>query len=229
MFDIYNITAILETLEKKTLDKHIGIKVAIALSLGGNDFLPKFHSISHSTKLDTYMNNESINRLLVQITEENNKVACILFDTRVYKEYLKHIYCPKNYSSVSLTYQEVRQISIQLPSKNKEKEQEIHSYGCHQTGNHSAQLPDFLTEGCLVKTSTGEIEYDFGDDAYIKDIHSLITIPQEEIMLKISGKKKTIKRKLLATPQKGRNRKMKPKASTPKKSTAESGTSVNNN
>ncbi|VDI78878.1 Hypothetical predicted protein [Mytilus galloprovincialis] len=236
MFDIYNITAILETLEKKTLDKHIGIKVAIALSLGGNDFLPKFHSISHSTKLDTYMNIESINRLLIQITEENNKVACILFDTRVYKEYLKHIYFPKNYSPVSLTYQEVRQISIQLPSKKQKDgtrnpqlwlppesvvERLARNVSCLikyylSAGNHSAQLPDFLTEGCLVKTSTGEIEYDFGDDAYVKDIHSVITIPQEDIMLKISGKKKTTKRKMLATPQKGRNRKMKPKASTPK-------------
>ncbi|VDI72179.1 Hypothetical predicted protein [Mytilus galloprovincialis] len=95
MFDIYNITAILETLEKKTLDKHIGIKVAIALSLGGNDFLPKFHSISHSTKLDTYMNIESINQLLIQITEENNKVACILFDTKSLQRILKTHLLPK--------------------------------------------------------------------------------------------------------------------------------------
>jgi hypothetical protein len=29
-------------------------------------------------------------------------------------------------------------------------------------GNHSAQLPDFLTNGCLTKTKTGEIGYDFG-------------------------------------------------------------------
>jgi hypothetical protein len=38
LYDIYNITTILELLEHKTSDKYIGIKVAVGLSLGGNDF-----------------------------------------------------------------------------------------------------------------------------------------------------------------------------------------------
>ena len=33
----------------KPLDKYIWIKVAVGLSLGGNDFLPKFYGISHAT------------------------------------------------------------------------------------------------------------------------------------------------------------------------------------
>ena len=42
VMDIYDITRILEVMEKSSGDLQIGIKVAIALCLGGNDFLPKF-------------------------------------------------------------------------------------------------------------------------------------------------------------------------------------------
>jgi hypothetical protein len=35
-------------------------------------------------------------------------------------------------------------------------------------GNHSAQLPDFLTNGCLTKTKTGEIDYKIS--LYILDL-----------------------------------------------------------
>ena len=107
-------------------------------------------------------------------------------------------------------------------------------------GNHSAQLPDFLTNGCLTKTKTGEIEYDFGEHAYISDLQSLLTIPREvdlqslptfprevdlqslltipreELLLKMNASKKTVKRKLTTTPQKGRRRKVKSQTSTPK-------------
>jgi hypothetical protein len=83
-------------------------------------------------------------------------------------------------------------------------------------GNHSAQLPDLLTNGCLAKTKTGEIEYDFGEHAYISDLQSLLTIPREELLLKMNANKKTVKRKLTTTPQKGRRRKVKSQASTPK-------------
>ena len=83
-------------------------------------------------------------------------------------------------------------------------------------GNHSAQFPDFLTNGCLAKTKTGEIEYDFGEHAYISDLQSLLTIPREELLLKMNANKKTVKRKLTTTPQKGRRRKVKSQASTPK-------------
>jgi hypothetical protein len=95
-------------------------------------------------------------------------------------------------------------------------------------GNHSAQFPDFLTNGCLTKTKTSEIEYDFGEHVYISDLQSLLTIPREvdlqslltiprkELLLKMNANKKTVKRKLTTTPQKGRRRKVKSQASTPK-------------
>ncbi|CAC5396692.1 unnamed protein product [Mytilus coruscus] len=42
IFDLYCITRMLEVLEKQLQDKHIGIKIALALCLGGNDFIQNF-------------------------------------------------------------------------------------------------------------------------------------------------------------------------------------------
>lgn len=50
-FDIYNITAIVELLESYYNDRTMGMKVAVGLCMGGNDFVPKFYLISHSTVL----------------------------------------------------------------------------------------------------------------------------------------------------------------------------------
>jgi hypothetical protein len=149
---------------------------------------------------------------------------------------MKHVYCPNFFNPSSLTYQEVRQMSIQIPNPKKKEmmrnpqlwmplelvvEQLSKNVSCLiqyylSAGNHSAQLPDFLTNGCLTKTKTGEIEYDFGEHAYISDLQSLLTIPREELLLKMNANKKTVKRKLTTTPQKGRRRKVKSQASTPK-------------
>jgi hypothetical protein len=46
-FDVYNITGILMVLEKAFDSRAIGKKLAMILCIGGNDFIPKFHSISH--------------------------------------------------------------------------------------------------------------------------------------------------------------------------------------
>jgi hypothetical protein len=56
----------LELLEHKTSDKYIGIKVAVGLSLGGNDFLPKFYGISHATTtLNIFLKHEQIYNNLI--------------------------------------------------------------------------------------------------------------------------------------------------------------------
>ena len=35
-------------------------------------------------------------------------------------------------------------------------------------GKHDAPLPNFMSSGCLRKTSTGEVEYDLGPDVFAK-------------------------------------------------------------
>jgi hypothetical protein len=43
------------------------------------------------------------------------------FNTEIYSEFIKDLYCPKMYDPSKLTFEEVRQMSIQVPnSKNKE-------------------------------------------------------------------------------------------------------------
>ena len=76
------------------------------------------------------------------------------------------------------------------------------------TGVHEAQLPNFMSSGCLKKTSTGEIEYDLGPDAFSAcPLKAIISSPK---------KRTSQKRKAVQTPQKGHQRKL-PLTSTPVK------------
>ena len=50
-WDVYNITGILEFVEKRCNDVNIGVKLAMGLCMGGNDFLPKYYGISHEKVL----------------------------------------------------------------------------------------------------------------------------------------------------------------------------------
>ena len=94
LYDIYNITTILELLEHKTSDKYIGIKVAVGLNLGGNDFLPKFYGVSHATKLYIFLKHEQIYNNLIHIITEKDKILSINFSSNAYKDFMKHVYCP---------------------------------------------------------------------------------------------------------------------------------------
>ena len=53
IMDINNITGILETFESSYHDQETGIKLAI----GGNDYLPRFHNITHTEQLLTLFDN----------------------------------------------------------------------------------------------------------------------------------------------------------------------------
>lgn len=55
--EIYNITGILTTLEREFPNKYIGAILAIVLSMGGNDYLPNFHGISHEKLLNNVFQN----------------------------------------------------------------------------------------------------------------------------------------------------------------------------
>ena len=137
--------------------------MAVCLSLGGNDFLPKFYGISHATKLYIFLKHEQIYNNLIHIITENNKILSIDFSSNAYKDFMKHVYCPIFFNPSRLTYQEVRQMSIQIPNPKKNEvirnpqlwmlpelvvEQLSKNVSCLiqyylSAGNHSAQLPDF--------------------------------------------------------------------------------------
>lgn len=116
-YDIYNITRIVETLEKFTDEKYFGMKTAMVLSLGGNDFLPKFYNITHSSTLEMFMRGTVFRKELVNISiHEDNTFASISFSSDIYIDFIKHLYCPKMYEGEKLSYDEVRQMSIKQPT-----------------------------------------------------------------------------------------------------------------
>ena len=47
--DIYNVTKILEVLEHSFADQDIGMKLTVAMCIGGNDFIPSCHQISYDS------------------------------------------------------------------------------------------------------------------------------------------------------------------------------------
>ena len=56
---VYDITAWIEALESKYDDEpHIGMKVALGISIGGNDFIPKYYDYGHDKVLTHFLGNK---------------------------------------------------------------------------------------------------------------------------------------------------------------------------
>ena len=45
--EVYNITALIESLESHHCETYFAMKIAMAMMIGGNDFIPKYHGITH--------------------------------------------------------------------------------------------------------------------------------------------------------------------------------------
>ena len=78
--------------------------------------MPKFHSISHSMQLDMFLKEILLRENLVTIAVDSGKVTSVNFNTEIYTEFIEHLYCPKMYDPSKLTFEEVRQMSIQVPN-----------------------------------------------------------------------------------------------------------------
>ncbi|KAH3885649.1 hypothetical protein DPMN_009644 [Dreissena polymorpha] len=107
-YDIY-ITGILSVMEKVWQDNTIGMKIARVLSVAGNYFLPKMHSISHLKTAETYSRNPAIKSGLFH-TEKTSDTSDIriLFSIQQYKELIKAMYCQKQLHASQFTYGEIR-------------------------------------------------------------------------------------------------------------------------
>lgn len=222
--DVYNITTLLEIFEEKYHDRDIGLKIALGLCLGGNDFMPKCHQISHETVLNLLIENDFFRQNLVV------NVGNVQLNYEVFKAFFKTLYCPKRYLCHNMSYEEVRAITI----GKSEDQSKLGDYNTNDprrwlppesaiekladlfhlqiqyletAGNHSIEMPDFLGPGCLVKNNTGEIEYNFGPHAHFE---SFVDLP---VTVSTKGKK----RSHATTPQHGARRKRHFMASTPKR------------
>ena len=160
--DLYNITKILELLEATWKEEHIGMKVAIALCLGGNDYLPKIQHMSHDTIMEKFMKIPELRLNLLQFTTNvDGKCTGFTVSPTMYEDLFKRLYTPRNLDPDKLTYDEVRQLSIRKPNEDKLRDSQrwlqpasAGSQLCKlvrifimymlTAGNSSANLPDFL-------------------------------------------------------------------------------------
>jgi hypothetical protein len=220
--DVYNITAMVEVLEKKYGDKNAAVKIALILCLGGNDYLPKLHGISHSKLASLFVAEQEFYNHLFEFKEEGN----IQMNVDKYEQFITYLYCRKTFGDPKTSsFDSVRNMNI---SQNKDPRRWLPPISALEcickvlnlqieyyltAGCPSAPLPDFLGGHCLKKASTGEVEYNFGSESYL---------PQAELT-KLTEKtkpktpvKKCKKRKAANTP--GRIKKIPQiSASTPEK------------
>ena len=222
--DVYNITGVLEVFEKVYQDRQIGIKLAVALCMGGNDFVPKCYQISHGTILKLALQTEYRANLL---NFEDNRLK---MNMDVYVDFMKTLYCPKRIRSNTMSFSDVRAATIRKsadpvqqsgyktadPRRWLPPESAVRNLGeliqlqiayLETAGHHSAEMPNFLSSSCLKKTQTGEIENYFGPESHFSSVQDL-PLPK-----KISS---VLKRQQNVTPQKGHRKKRAMLTSTPK-------------
>ena len=180
-FDLYSITGILHLLEKATGDRRIGVKVAIGLCIGGNDFLPRYNFFgTHSKVMQAIRMPYFLTNLVVDHPNGNIKL-----DKEVYVELIKQLYLPKE-DVLKKSFEEVRKLSIfgkSGPAKSADKW--LPPLSCVEqmatltstvidylltAGQHHAPLPDFSQVKCLTVTSSGKVMYDFGPDSHQESV-----------------------------------------------------------
>ncbi|CAC5399881.1 unnamed protein product [Mytilus coruscus] len=218
--DIYNITAILELLEK-----------------------------SHLNVVNTIVATDHLFQNLVRV-EENEKdqqtFLNVTFSQESYRELIKLLYCPKTLDSTMLSFEEIRQLTVKAPTAKSSDPPRNYALwmpaaavlnklslniNCLikyylSAGQHTAILPNFLQDGCLLKLPTGEIEYNLGSEASVDSESEILIFPPKELAAKLKNcqlkrkkqinKKSGMKRRPEDTPQKGARKKIQ-QTSTPKK------------
>lgn len=221
-YDVYNVTLLLELLERVYADRTIGIKVSIGLCMGGNDFVPKLQQVSHSTLLKHVLKPKYRNSLLMF------KKETITINKECFVRCIKDLYCPKKFDPDTLSFDQVRALTIGKKSSvsitgqtTKDPKRWLPPESAIRrladivqlqidylliAGFHEKDLPDFLSKGCLVKKD-GHVEYDFGPDSHFLSLETLPVLSEMEETKKRGNEK---------TPQAGERRK-RPLTSTPVK------------
>ena len=213
--DVYNMTAIINAIEKEYTDPNICKKIAIALCMGGNDFVPRLYRKNHT----------SIFKLSVQAPFISTLIkfegGCITLDHDVYIELIKLLYTRR--TKAAMEYNEVRKDTmykgttkvVTMPQQWLPPESVMRRVAnlvqfqidyFDTLGKHDADMPDFASRPCLTTTESGNTEYDFGPEVHMENVpQTIFTTP-----------KKDKKRLRVETPRKGLGRK-KTRTSTPKK------------
>ena len=219
--DIYNITGMIELLEMHYKDSTIGMKMAMILCMGGNDFLPKIYMQSHAKIMAQYMSGRYPSLLLHSCDQ-------LVLNEDAFVDFIKELFFSNGMKKKdnNMSFSDIRASTIGkretsasifpgsrvtnnpqrwLPPETALRRLaqlvELQIEYLDTAGHHNATLPNFLGKQCLKKNESGEVEYDFGPEANVNvnDIPSLKT-------------------KQNSTPQKGQRKKrqkMSNKTSTP--------------
>ena len=197
----------------------IGSLLSLGLCIGGNDFIPKLHLISHEKILRLLLSTPNLRQNLLKTV--NGK---LILNQECLVELYKMLYCPKKHMKHITTYEDIRAITIgkqedkasrggyttKDPRKWLPPKSAINRLGelvqlqidyLQSAGIHEAENPNFLASNTLKQNSSGEIVYDFGPDSHFDNF--------EELPCYHHGKKnhKERKRQINCTPQKGLRRK----------------------
>ncbi|KAL3863792.1 hypothetical protein ACJMK2_005527 [Sinanodonta woodiana] len=118
--ELYNISKIIESIERYFNKKYSAALISIILSMGGNDFLPRHYGISYEKILMKAIDNQGLELFKLfnmQIQETEESVSSITLNIDAYICFLKDLYCPKIYNAAALSFDEVRQRTIKMPGK----------------------------------------------------------------------------------------------------------------
>ncbi|CAC5421497.1 unnamed protein product [Mytilus coruscus] len=196
-------TEILQIFEQAWNDSYIGMSIfchMVEMTL----ILPKFYGISHSTVLQAIMKNQNLRENLVKVQQNNNKIE-VKFDSNLYVELMKILYCPKASNYSELSFEEVRQLTIKVPTikdinQNRNPKLWLPASSmlkrlslnviCYikyllTAGSADTRLPNFLSDGCLKKSVSGEMEFDLGEEAHVEDVNSVILVPSNVLLEQI--------------------------------------------
>ena len=237
--DLYNITAIAEHVEKQFGFKYAAAHLAIALCMGGNDFIPKFFGISHDKWISELLLTENgLNELLkIEMDPNTNDPNGSKLNRGLYLEIIKKLYCPKVLQSDVFTMDEVRQLSMKPPGKDTRPPSSwmppvsaLHKVmdllQClidyyHTSWDHSATLPNFIGRGLIKENEI--VKFDFGPDARIDNLQIHLAKDESTLSDKIRTSKKKKKREISFNENRPSNedkaydkRKKRPMMSTPR-------------
>ena len=243
-FDLYNVTGILELLQATFSDPNIGLTFSMSLCLGGNDFLPKFRGITHSRLMQAIFSDSKIREDLFQITMAVNHPTGLQVNSDMYLHLLKCLYCPKGVKASELTYDEVRQMTIN-PNRVRRKDVPAFRFTTEQANLRDPWLW-LPPSSCMLKMcslincmaeylfcagrhdadlpdfsktclSVDGKTYELGEDMNCRSVDELLTSALQESRPALSRNDKSrVKRRLDLTPKK-QSQKRKPMCSTPKK------------
>ena len=230
--ELYDITGIIELFEARF--SHSTCNIAVALCMGGNNFIPKLHGFSHEKLVTVIMQADGVMKDLVNFTcNDTDKIEGKL-NEQWYLDIVKKLYCPLNLIPDKLTFDEVRQISVQPPGKpvrhpklwmpprtallQLKKLIDCQIAYLLMAGKHDADLPNFLKDGCLKKDVAGSVQFDFGENAKVDNVEDILVLDEKELKLKMINAATCKKRKRVAdgTPVKNPRQKRKPMMSTPR-------------